>query len=281
MKALFRSIGAGVMVWTAWVTPAHAQSAAGWKALHYAAQNNWSCSGIQPYPGFEDGYIRPQLELHFDHKGEEQNLTGSFTESFRQYGPNGTVSSADYNFAAHVFDSPQEGTGIYLEQGHLARINRDLDRPFAWLLRQSWIRFQIVPGDNGAPYRITGVDADGANYTCSAVTAASANQVAAISLAEAKLTELHKTFDSVLEELGAARFYYQQGNMREQTCEAARSAQTELERAGNQMREISRMMSGGAYNDADRANWARQLGSLQESLRDGNNAAMNYWSASC
>lgn len=270
MKALFRSLGAAIMIWAASFTPAHAQGVAAWKALHYATQNTWFCNIVQPYPGFEDGFIRPKLELHFEPNGEQPKLTGTFTEQFQQYGANGSVASANYRFDAHVFDVPQEGTGIYVESSRLLGIGHDLDRPFAWQASQSWIRFLILPGENGAPYRITGTDGDGADYTC-----------VVSSRLDRKLVDLHATFDSVVEELGAARYYYRQGNMREQACEAARSARRKLEQAGDEIREISIMISGSDYNDVDRANWAEQLETLQSSLRNGNNAAENYWSATC
>lgn len=276
MKALFRSLGAGIMIWTASFTPAHAQSATAWKALHYAAQNVWFCNIVQPYPGFEDGFIRPKLELHFEPNGEQPKLTGTFTEQFQQYGANGSVASANYGFDAHVFDTPQEGTGIYVESSRLLGINRNLDRPLAWQASLSWIRFQILPGENGTPYRIIGTDGDGADYTCGVGSPGSVR-----SPVESKLVNLHATLDSVVEELGAAHYYDQQGNMREQACQAARSAQNKLDQADNEIREISNMISSSDYNDADRANWAEQLGPLQSSIRDGKDAAMNYWSATC
>lgn len=276
MQAQLKTIGMAVLIWTASFAPAHAQSAAAWQALHYAAQNEWFCDIVQPYPGFEDGFIRPQMELHFELNGEQTSLAGTYTEQFRQYGPNGSVAGANYAFAAHVFDSPEEGTGIYVESARLLGIIHDLDRPFAWQPTQSWIRLRILPGENGAPYQITGTDGDSANYTCAARSPAAAR-----SPVEDKMTELHATLDSVVEELGAARYYIQQGNMRGQACEAARSARNKLERADNQIGEISSMIARSSYNEVDRANWAEQLGPLKESLRAANDAAMDYWSQTC
>ena len=281
MKPLFKSLGAGIVIWMASLMPAHAQTAAGWKALHYAAQNSWFCTAVQAYPGFEDGFVRPTLELHFDIQGEEPHLTGNLTEHLKQFSGTGEAGSAKFKFGAHVFDSPQEGTGIYIESQTLVRINQELEPPFGWPDTGPWVRLQILTSPVGDPYRITGKDGDGASYTCSAIPSVEANRLATVDRAEEELVDLHATLDSLVQELGAARYYYEQGHMREQACEASRSARNKLERAGNEIREISSMMSGSAFNDVDRANWAEQLGPLQESLRDGNNAAMNYWSATC
>lgn len=281
MKALFRSLAAGVMIWMASLLPAHAQTAAGWKALHYAAQNSWFCTAEQAYPGFADGFVRPTLELHFDIEGDEPQLTGNLTEHLKQFSGTGEAGSAKFKFAAHVFDTPQEGTGIYIESQTLVRINQELEPPFGWPDTGPWVRLQILPGQIGDPYRIVGKDADGASYTCSVMPSAEANRLATVDRAEEELVDLHATLASVVEELGAARNYYQQGNMREQACEASRSARNKLERAGNEIREISALMVGTAFNDVDRANWAEQLGPLQESLHTANDAAMNYWGLTC
>ena len=284
MKLRFKSLVTVIMVGAMPLTPAHAQSAAGWKALHYATQNVWSCNIVQPYPGFDDGFIRPTLELRFDHKGEEPNLSGSYTEEFKQYGPNGSVASANYNFGAHVFESPEEGTGIYLESATLALVEHHLDRPFAWLPKQSWIRFRILAGDNGDSYRITGDDADGASYTCSTQRSTAtnnlansspvaANHQAAIDGVDEKRSDLQYIIDRIGREFEAASDYVKNGPQ-DGACEQGHLIQADLDRANADILYISDKMTNSAYSDAERSAWATERDALRGEFHTAYEGAM-------